>query len=564
MFNWNNHLALNNNHDNIHLNTPEDLVPIFYNNLDYSCINCYPTPDYHLFSPSFISFWNWFSANSSAISFTQITLDTFNQFLQAPSRRTQIIIIDQLLQTFRYNLPETRNNLIPLILNCAHYTQFFTDNLNQLNYILNLDEYTTPETTETENSISETDDEPEIIMNYQQANALTNAIQRMAENINIRNTVPMPTFSGGQQDPVEWLEEFDRCAQINGYTDYYKGQVISGYLLHEASTWFHQIQANPTESIQSWNNPHNRNFINAFQRKFCSRGRLLQWRSELQSRMQGPTETVDQYALAIKKLIKRVDPNNNWNPADEIYQFTKGLRREIAYQLRPHLTFQNNVNLEQVIEVARQLEENNYSYPEALTGFHNQIPNNPFQQNFSQPIVQQDPVEAAINKALSPLLQALGQLTINSQNTHVNNNGNNQGNQNNKQNNRQPRPPPTCYKCKQVGHISRNCPNAGNQQTINVPQNQVPLNQPVVTGTTNLYAQQLPIQPIQQITPMQQYLPQQIPVQQTMSLPQQNQTVTQPINQQVPNQGGPNVFVAINENNPIQMEQPTYPEQSKN
>jgi hypothetical protein len=162
------------------------------------------------------------------------------------------------------------------------------------------------------------------------------------------------------------------------------------------------------------------------------------------------------------------------------------------------------------------------------------------------------------------LLQALGQLTINSQNTHVNNNGNNQGNQNNKQNNRQSRPPPTCYKCKQVGHISRNCPNAGNQQTINIPQNQVPLNQPVVTGTTNLYAQQLPIQPIQQITLMQQYLPQQIPVQQTMSLLQQNQIVTQPINQQVPNQGGPNVFVAINENNPIQMEQPTYPEQSKN
>jgi hypothetical protein len=61
----------------------------------------------------------------------------------------------------------------------------------------------------------------------------------------------MPTFSDRQQDPVEWLEEFDRCAQINGYTDYYKGQVISGYLLHKASTWFQQTQANPAESIQS-------------------------------------------------------------------------------------------------------------------------------------------------------------------------------------------------------------------------------------------------------------------------------------------------------------------------
>ena|SRR5215213_8643185 len=248
MFNWNNHLVLNNNHDNIHLNTPVD-NPIFYNNLDFSCILCYPTPDRNLFPNRFIVFWNWFRTNSSAFSFTRITLDIFNQFLQAPSDRTRIVIIDQLLQTFRYNQPETRNNLVPLILNCAHYTQFFTDNLNQLNHILNLDEYTTPEITESEQS--ENNEEPDMAMNYQQAQALTNAIRQMSDNLNIRNTIPMPTFSGGQQDPVEWLEEFDRCAQINGYNDHYKGQVISGYLLNEAHTWFQQTQANAATTIQS-------------------------------------------------------------------------------------------------------------------------------------------------------------------------------------------------------------------------------------------------------------------------------------------------------------------------
>ena len=90
------------------------------------------------------------------------------------------------------------------------------------------------------------------------------------------------------------------------------------------------------------------------------------------------------------------------------------------------------------------------------------------------------------------------------------------------------------------------------------------MNQPAATGATNLYAQQLPVQQIQQVQPIQQYLPQQIPVQQNVPMPQQNQTVLQPTNQQVPNQGNANVFVAINENNPMQVEQPTYPEQSKN
>jgi len=72
------------------------------------------------------------------------------------------------------------------------------------------------------------------------------------------------------------LEEFERCAQINGYSNHYKGQVISGYLLNEAYTWFQQKQANAVTAIQSWNNLHNRNFVTAFRLKFCFQGRVLQ------------------------------------------------------------------------------------------------------------------------------------------------------------------------------------------------------------------------------------------------------------------------------------------------
>ena len=40
----------------------------------------------------------------------------------------------------------------------------------------------------------------------------------------------MLSFFRGNQDPMEWLEEFNRSARINQYTDEYKLQVVSGYL----------------------------------------------------------------------------------------------------------------------------------------------------------------------------------------------------------------------------------------------------------------------------------------------------------------------------------------------
>ncbi|CAG8635045.1 5355_t:CDS:2 [Cetraspora pellucida] len=101
--------------------------------------------------------------------------------------------------------------------------------------------------------------------------------------------------------------------------------------------------------------------------------------------MQGPNETVNQYALDIKCLIKRVYYLNNWAESDKIYNFTKGLHCEISYQLRPYLTFRNNVTLEQTIEAARQMKENNNAYPEALLGFYSSNINSaPIVINYNQ------------------------------------------------------------------------------------------------------------------------------------------------------------------------------------
>ena len=103
-----------------------------------------------------------------------------------------------------------------------------------------------------------------------------------------------------------------------------------------------------------------------FLTQFRTQGKLLQWRTELQNRVQVIGETVDHYVQDIKRLIKRVDHQEHWSEQDKIYQFTKGLRREIAFQVRPLLAFRQNATLEQVIEIARQMDENNRDYLEAL------------------------------------------------------------------------------------------------------------------------------------------------------------------------------------------------------
>src|SRR3954447_17465405 len=80
-------------------------------------------------------------------------------------------------------------------------------------------------------------------------------------------------------------------------------------------------------------------------------------------------ETVEQYSNDIKKLIKRIDGNNRWSEDEKVWQFLKGLRKDITYQARSFIMSQEKPTLEKAIRTAKQFEENAQTYPEAATGY---------------------------------------------------------------------------------------------------------------------------------------------------------------------------------------------------
>ena len=95
------------------------------------------------------------------------------------------------------------------------------------------------------------------------------------------------------------------------------------------------------------------------------------------------------------------------------------------------------------------------------------------------------------NDALAVILQTLGNLNLNQVPVQSNPINNNYNMQRNNQGNRPPRNPTVCFKCRQPGHIARNCPI---QQPMNNTVNPTP--QPAVQA----YAQHIPMQPVTSTT----------------------------------------------------------------
>jgi hypothetical protein len=290
---------------------------------------------------------------------------------------------------------------------------------------------------------------------------------RGAETKEVR-LVDFPEFKGGNQDPVEWLESFERACIANKVSEDRRVALVASYLKGTALTWYNRTH------IQSWNdllNPQY-SFVNQFMNYFCNPFRISQWKHQLRNRKQKPGETVEEYIAAIEELWKRVDPQGNRTELDKIHEFIEGLRPEFIVPVQSAMpdTVEEAMDKTRALETAFSTEMDLSAYsliPNYLMNMNGGMV--PARTNLAmfQPAYttnyQIGGIESVIEKKISEgILAALSQIR-NETNPRINSNNNN----NNMRNNNQNRGSNGCYVCGKMGHIARNCRQKNNQNNGN-------------------------------------------------------------------------------------------------
>ncbi|KAG9297806.1 hypothetical protein G9A89_000111 [Geosiphon pyriformis] len=331
-----------------------DLEFIELNYLPF-CLICFPVEKQS--SRQFQDFWNWFLNEHSAETYTAYTIYYFDQAYFEDNFEEKNTSINQLLYstTFKQQPPdfEYLNHQIHIWIAAYQLAEnpFETEEKSyQTAPIFDIF------SNESEHSTQTVTPEP-MAQDSMQANILA-ALQGIQTALGQRNNTPLSLFRSDAQDPIEWLNNFERTATANQYDNKYKFQIVGGYLQGSFAIWFSQeTDANVHQKIIRWMlanaEENNTSFTTQFENKFRTPILISKWHMELERRTQDPGEIVTEYAKAIRKLIKHVDSRKNWTEEQKIYSFTKGLRTDLSYALWSLLALKNNPTMDMAIKLAQ-------------------------------------------------------------------------------------------------------------------------------------------------------------------------------------------------------------------
>ena len=458
---------------------------------DKSCSICFNTwEDYRPddIRPEWYIFWNWYTT-LGAKNYSGTTQDCFEGSLTATSPGNRRFWIIRLVKYTRFG--EVLHQPITLLREIEEQFEngFQQEEIQpQTQEPYQFSSVETSATEDTEESVSHisSDEEPRPLLLlgptedyfedyfedfqqlfYEMGDVMANALIALTAQLVRNHSVPLPTFAGkSQEDPIQWFNEYNRISTANGYDDAYKLRMVGASFKDSAAVWYDGQQ-----NIQNWAVDNDANaFKTRFMNQYRTQNKIIQWRQELEKRIQLPGESVEHYAQDVRGMIQKIAPGNEWTDEQKAYSFTKGLRDEIYERMSPILAVQQNPTLNLVVTLAQRIEDDlRYRSSKRLQ----------FQRNAPVLAVPDTGLSAEITQMIAETVRQAVTAAMANQRPRPTQGQNNNGTPQN-------RPPPTCYACREIGHTAKYCPNRPSVAQATQPAQQPKTTQALVADTSEM------------------------------------------------------------------------------
>ena len=131
-----------------------------------------------------------------------------------------------------------------------------------------------------------------------------------------------PFYGRDEDDPYDWIDHFNRAAAANRWADNRKVEIAAGFLREAARAWYEADRNN----INQWHQNNNaNNFDDRFLARFSPETKQNKWYYELMTIRQMADESVSEYTLRFRKLLRKVNAANPLPDRLQVRMYLYGL-----------------------------------------------------------------------------------------------------------------------------------------------------------------------------------------------------------------------------------------------